>query len=229
MTGRAVRPGGIVSGQQQVVWDPRIPRHGRPAVIWTHGLLDNAVTGLGHDNKLPRDLVANGYTIIAHNFHGPSWGNNDAMADMDAVVAYALGRGHTEIHLVGNSMGCAVVARWARLHPNEYTSIVVQLPALTLQHLYDDGGFAASLDTAYGSWAANRQAVDPLNFAAHYSVSRMQVWYSTNDSLILPAWVHEFCAKAGIEPLSVGALDHSGEGDAETVIAHFEYHASAFE
>lgn len=92
------------------------------------------IHGLGTASAIWKDClgaVANSIAVELPGYAGRPLVGGSALADYSAAVARSVGLlKHSEIHLVGHSMGSLIAASIAEQHPNRVKSLVLVSPAL---------------------------------------------------------------------------------------------------
>lgn len=165
-----------------------------------------------------RGLTDLGYPIVSLNTSF-TWGNDTAMTRMDALYGYAMAEFDfpEEVILIGGSQGGTTMTNWAKRNPEKVAAMVGLVPLTHLDAFHDGnvGGFASSIETAYGGLSAYNAAVpthDPIEFADELVGIPMRSWYSTDDPLIDPDWVQEFMDAQGGQAVPFDDSGHSIDG-----------------
>lgn len=147
-----------------------------------------------------------------------TWLNTTAMDRMDALYTYLTGTLDfpSKLTLMGGSQGGGTALLWAHRNPEKVACIVGMVPLTHLDNFHDEdrGGFAASIESAYGGLAAYNTAVpthDPIEIAADLATENIPIrlFYSADDPLIEVAEVEEFAAIVGAEVSNIGNAGHS--------------------
>jgi hypothetical protein len=156
-----------------------------------------------------RDLITSNFAVgsIAE---GSTWGNSTQLTNIGTLktnMQTALSASG-KIGLVGISAGAAAAANYAIANPTLVFAMVLILPAVNLQRLYDEDpgglGISASISTAHAGRPSNGN--NPLNNAATLSGIPHKLLYSTNDSMINSTDVTDFCTASGGTAVSMGSV-----------------------
>lgn len=176
----------------------------------------------------PNALVGAGFPTASPAVNA-TWGNStmrtritDLRTFMQSTTPRGWQFGSGKVHLLGSSMGSACVLNWAKNNPTLVQSIAITIgpPDMQAIHAADRGGLAASIAAAYGG-SAPTDADNPADYAADLTGIPIKVWYSSNDTLILPAETEAFIAASGAESRNMGALGHAVDGTEVPEIASF--------
>lgn len=222
--------GRYVASEADVILRGRFakPTTSKRGIVWCHerGALANF---LQVEPLLGAELLTRaGLPIIAADLGGTAtWGNDTEQARTQQAWDYlvtAAGCASDKVLLYGMSMGAPGALNWARANPTKVAAVALVLPITDLIGFHDAnlGGYATEIETAYGglaAWNAAKAAHDPLTHAAEYAGIPIKLWYSTDDSLALPANVTAFAAASGASTQSMGAQGHTAQGlDAAQVL-----------
>lgn len=84
------------------------------------------------------------------------------------------------------------------------------VPGTHIDNVHDENrsGLADEIEAAYGSaaaWETAKTTRDPISIATDLTAIPMRLWYSTDDTLCLPAEVTAFASLAGATATSIGA------------------------
>lgn len=204
---------------------------GGPLVIVCHGTGTSPASYMSPASGFnDLDLLAEqGYVVVVPDLAGANtWG-------LDSVVHATTGRIQevrttaaslwaadiTKTVLIGDSMGGmnALGAYWRA--PSNFKGCVLRCPVVLADALHDrdPGGLGALIDTAYGggaNWEADKANRDP-NDASHITQiaavkSRVQIWYSTNDTTILTSDITTYTGSTGVKAIPFGAVGHAPFG-----------------
>ncbi len=144
-----------------------------------------------------------------------TWGDDEMQTRIDDVLTYA--EAHygfqAPYHFVGVSMGCPCAFNWAVNNLDRVRSIAGMLPAVDLQEIVDDGLlttppfappnlYPPNDGTAYGVRPPDSH--NPASFASDLLGTPIKLWYSNNDSIVLPATVTAFAAASGATAVNIG-------------------------
>ena len=105
------------------------------AVVWVHGF--GSHRGGEKAAAVRAESARRGWPFAAFDFraHGDSPGRvidltaSGLLADLDAVAAFLLSKGHTRFGLIGSSMGAFAAAWWATNNPAAVVGCVLLAPA----------------------------------------------------------------------------------------------------
>lgn len=213
--------GRIVASEQEIEFSPRTPTD--KVVILVRGFLADATTWAAQ--PVVHQLADAGFACLGHDFGSFStWGNDLFLSRMDSVMAYAEAR-WAKVYAVAASMGVCDVLNWIRRHPGRLKGATLAAGVCKLGALYDrGGGWDAIINTAYGSaaaFAAERPYRDPFLWSTTHTRDPLQLWYSGNDTLVLPSDVIEFATNTLKEPLEQGNVGHAFTGVDATQVAAF--------
>lgn len=189
-------------------------------VIVCHGALALADTWYGAASAIvPRELAYRGVTCGAPDLAGIStWGNDAFKSAIDAAISYLASNHGTrtdKVAFYGVSMG-GLCLNWMldNLSKVVAAALVVPVMALEAMHDRDPTGWGVLIDGAYTDHAGFVAALpthDPMrNTAAFRTIKdRIRVFYSSNDTTVVPSEVLGFARAAEIEAVNVGAIGHS--------------------
>lgn len=175
------------------------------ALKWMRGNLDLNISGI-------LAAVADaGYPVLSPNLAGNAFGNDTALSRMDDAKNYlqtAMGAKAGKVILMGGSMGGGTCMAWARAHLASVACMVLYIPLSDMQDIKDNNraGLAATLDGAYpGGWsnAVHGAAHNPLVFASQLAGIPIQLWYATDDTIVIPSTVQALIAAIGGSNLEV--------------------------
>ena len=146
------------------------------------------------------------------------WGNDTHIARVDTtygVAQTALGFSASKVNLLAASAGTAPVLNWALANLSLVQSIGIILPAVDLQAIDTDNrtDLVSLAHATYGPSAAtgyNGAVPDdhnPADNAASFAGIPINLWYSTNDQVVLPSEVTTFAGAAGASCTAVSLGD----------------------
>lgn len=128
-------------------------RPGRPLLVFVHGMRSN-FHGSVLKKEFARGALRRGFDALLFNNRGAGDGTlderfADCLADLDAALAFARGRGHRSFVLVGHSTGCQKITHYqARRRDPAVRGLALLAPA-------DDLAIARrDLGRSYGRWVA---------------------------------------------------------------------------
>jgi hypothetical protein len=165
----------------------------RPLVIFDHaaGETERQFRDRAEWRMLVNAAVDAGYVVGFSRQHNNSWGNNDSLADNEAIYNYAVAHYAVDparVAIVGDSMGGAA----AMLSFTGQTSIPLKGAALyyPVQDLAFQHDFklamGVSIDAAYGgSFALNGAGHNPVRLSNSTWSGKRFIWFaSTQDTLV---------------------------------------------
>lgn len=175
--------------------------------------------------------------IVAGDFAGTStWGNDaskDALGDMvDLLLASStsgvanvnagcLRSASDKVCLYGGSMGILPALNYMQENPSKVAVVVGVIPVIALDAAHDANperftNAAATIEAAYGGTAGYNAAIashDPSQNTAAIAATGVPIhlWYSSTDTLVLPAEVEAFASAVGATCTlhSMGAVGHT--------------------
>lgn len=211
------------------------PDNTRTPVLWAHGRGGSGVneTQLADNLRVMQAVSDVNLPILSMDMGGPAtWGNDAAIAKVTDAKAYAqgaLGGKAGKVLLWGGSMGSLAVLNWAKANPTLVAAVACALPANDLVNLHANATFTAEIETAYGGAAGYAAAVaahDPSQNAASLTGFPIKLWYSTNDTTVVPSTVTAFqaavnAAGGNCQIQSMGAIGHTITAISESDVATF--------
>ncbi len=180
-------------------------------VIYLHGATrgpEQIIDGVtyGALKAIIRAVILAGYPVLAVST-GDTWGNDTAMARIDAAKTYlqgTMGAKAGDIALMGGSMGGANVLNWCKRNLASVACAVGLVPVSDISdiHTNNRSSLAASINAAYGgSWseATYGAARNPVTFAAAGDLAGLNylAYGGTSDSVCLPATVEAVVTSIG--------------------------------
>lgn len=197
-------------------YDPAATPH--PCVFcWGHGnnatILANGVywNGIG---RAPADI--NDKPVISGDFGGDHWGRDDGITKFDALLTYYSTRGCdvSLIDLILISMGAPLGLNWAKANPTKVRKIVGVNPVIDIDDIHDNNrnSYAADIESAYtnlAGWNAAKATHSPAEYPASFIGMTMDLFYSTNDAIVIASTVTDFASASGATAHSLGAVNHS--------------------
>jgi hypothetical protein len=217
------------------------PGGDKPPIIVLHGATQTPAqfVDLGtypNLTQLAFALAAAGYPLIAPLMGGNTWGNDAALGFITEARAYAIAQGAKTGRSVvlGGSMGGGAAYAWARANPTLVACLVQLEPVSDLNDFVvnNRGGLAASVNAAYGGAYNNGThgpTHNPESFKASLAGVPTQVWYATDDTIVLPATVTSVTTAIGgsadLHTLTGGHTDTAlGGVNAATVLSFIAAH-----
>lgn len=210
--------GRIVAGQDDVIFRPRNGPHGKRGVIFLHGQ-DTSLLVWGSPALAPGQasvgaVVASlGLAGVALYAEGNGWGNDATVADIETARTFlgTLGCATDKVLLVGASMGCVDSFNYIRAHPDRVAGMVGLIPGSDVDDLRDNnraGTCQANINTAWGLTPGSTSATVPLPARANPTANvnaaaiagsgaHIKLYYSSVDTVVLPATVTTLATKLG--------------------------------
>lgn len=203
--------GTVSSGDGALLWRPKFnPSVLLPGVLHAHGAGGysyNAVDPTGLQSSLYGSVVDTGRVLFAGDYGGTeNWGRADAMSRMTTAYNYLQTQPNVRsgrVVLMGGSMGALCCLNWASANPSKVACIIGVIPVTNLNDIVvnNRGGYAASVNTAYGGWSESTygSTYNPktMALAGKYNDIPILLFYGTSDTLCVPSEVLAFKAAAG--------------------------------
>jgi hypothetical protein len=227
--------GRAVAGQDDFHVIPDGGPRGRRAVVVCHGQLQATLAWLSPGTPgqfgIVQTLAQAGFVVLGGYYDGPMWGNDTAVADLEAFRVWAgtLGAHNDKLLLLGASMGHYDACMYAAAHPDRVAAIASIIPGIDIDDVRDNNKANARdyVNTAWGTPAGSTSATNPLPAAAKLltpskvaavasSGAPVKMYYSTADTVILPTSVTAYAdaLNAQVNGLATATivsstLDHS--------------------
>jgi alpha-beta hydrolase superfamily lysophospholipase len=183
-------------------------------------------------NYIARSAALLGLTCYGVDLDGTtSWGRDGFIDAIDDVIAWGAteyGTRTDKASFYGVSMGCLAL-NWIAAHPTQLAAAAFTLPVCQLDAIHDRNpgpGIGPAIDAAYGGGAAYEASLltnpshDPmLNTTLLAPIAdKIRLWYSGDDTTVLPAEVTAFAGATGISAVNVGAVGHTLAWDQQQVL-----------
>jgi predicted alpha/beta hydrolase family esterase len=162
-----------------------------------------------------------GFPMVCHDNGGMfTWGNQTARSRIASVKAWAQDPAGPvyakagKVLLVGGSMGGVVMYNYAKEFIAQVAAIVALIPVTDLQDLVANnrGGYASSIQTAYGVGAGNvADADNPAKNTAVLSQVPISIYHASDDPICIASTITAFAAATGAQRVDVGALGHTND------------------
>jgi pimeloyl-ACP methyl ester carboxylesterase len=225
--------GRIVASQDDVIFMPRNGARGKRGVILLHGqdtslLVWSNPSGTPGQASIGTALASVGFVCVSIFDEGNGWGNDAAVADIDAARVYlgTLGCATDKVLLVGASMGVVDALNYTRAHPDRVAAVIGMIPGSDVDDMRDNnraGTTQAAINTAWGLAAGSTSATVPLPARANPTADAnaaaiagsgaiIKLYYSTVDTVVLPSTVTALAAKLGITATAIDST--TGHSDA---------------
>lgn len=150
------------------------------------------------------EVLACGRPLFCPYVQGDQFGNATATAVIDDAIAVlaTIGCKAGKAFLFGESMGAGEAFSYALQHPTKVTSITGIVPMSNLLTIWQNNraGVTASINAAAGGTyvpATHGPTMDPNVFGASLAGIPIDLWYSSNDTIVLPAEVQALAALIG--------------------------------
>lgn len=190
---------------------------------WTHQWFSPAgsqTAQVGPFNVM-QEILRRDIPFCAIDAGGPStFGNPASLTALTNAVDYmaSLGCRADKVILAGVSMGNLVNMNWARANKAKVAAILGLIPAsnTTAAHAANRGGYTAAIDAAFPpgwSEATHGALYNPATYKAELAGIPTRLYYSSNDTQVLPQEVIDLAAGIGpsAEAISIGASGHSSD------------------
>lgn len=107
---------------------------------------------IGFTTSLSAPFPDAGFVYGISNTHGNTWGNTQAVSDIEEMRKWVVQKckGSEQVNLHGASMGCLEALNYAANYPDKVKKIVTEIGVTSLQAIYKDATFTASINTAFG-------------------------------------------------------------------------------
>lgn len=204
---------------------------GGPLVVVCHGAGGSHATYSPPAMRRDLDLLArSGCVVVVADLGGTNtWGNDSFLARVASARTYAQtvwDADLTRMALIGDSMGAMAALNYHWRNPTLVRCSALRIPVVAADALHDrtPAGLGALIDIAYGgAWEANvatrdPSAAGPAALIAGFAAD-VRVWYSTDDTTVLPADITAFTAATGVRAIPLGAIGHSDPALAAAVQA----------
>lgn len=219
MSHRSLGVGAYRADEKHLVITANGYRAGGPLVLVGHGGGDDAWVYSPPAFRRDLDYLASlGFVVVAVDFAGLAWCNDDFLEAVDDAIAWAVERWAADVRRIswiGDSMNGAGALNWCWRNPTRVGGVVLRVPGVALQHVYDRSSVLADdMDDAYdgsGGWAANAADRDPMANTARIVpiAGRCRIYYSSNDPLVpYSEDIAPFVAATGMQAVSLGARSH---------------------
>ena len=195
-----------------------------PLVVVCHGAGNPSAT----DNDTPAhrqdlELLADtGCVVVVPDFTGSgcTWGNDTALARIAEVRTYAAATWDADLTRMGfiaDSAGVMDALNYHWRNPSLVKATVARIPVVAADLLHDRNALLGGLiDTAYtngAGWDAAKANRDPSASGPAALIEavadNVRVYYSTDDSIVLPSDVTAFNAATGVRCIPIGAVGHT--------------------
>lgn len=213
------RYGSVRAAEYDTVFKPNPQRPtGKYGVVLLHGSgapREFIAPELLGSSKIAPLIAQAGIPCISAEMSGQSWANDAAMTDIDNAIAFLAaqtGCPSTKVHLLGISMGGALMIRYAELHPAKVASMTGIIPLCNIQSIYagQSAPVKAEMETAWGTPGGPLPAGANIHSnGASLTDIPAHFYYSTSDSVIAPADTAAFCTAYSIPLTNLGANGHS--------------------
>lgn len=163
-------------------WNPSVDN--TKVIIAGHGY--NAT--IGFSTMLSAPFPDGGYIYGISNTHGNTWGNTQSSTDMEELRKWIVSKcgGSEKVHLNGSSMGCLCALNYAAKYRDKVRKFAGEIGVCSLQNLYKNATFTASIQTAYGvtRFGDIPKSFDPIRNVEKYKDIPIMLWAGTNDTTV---------------------------------------------
>lgn len=186
--------GQIAANENDYLWVPnKLNSKNKYGVVLCHGrgVPDEFMTA-ANARTMVAYLARAGFACVAGEFGGNQWGNNTAVARIDAAFTYlkskVSGLDANKFHIMGISMGGGTAIRYAQSNPSKIVTLHAFLPVTSIRNIYEGNlsGLQAEIATAWGvtAPAALPAAADLLANASSLNNIPTWLYHAGNDTLI---------------------------------------------
>lgn len=190
---------------------PKIHAGTKPGAMYIHGAGSNSdycIVPTANQSLLTQAVTGAGYYGWSHDNGGvATWGNDLSIGRISAgwtVQKGAMPVDNNKVVLISASMGGLNALAWAAQNASKVACIVSVIPVINLTdiHTNNRGGYAASINSAYGgaySQATYGATHNPMTMATAgaFNGIPMLFYYGLTDTLCLPAETQAFAAAVG--------------------------------
>jgi pimeloyl-ACP methyl ester carboxylesterase len=195
-----------------------------PLVIVCHGAGTTSATYSDTPtNRADLELLADtGCVVVVPDFTGSSgtWGNDTALSRIAEVRTYAAASWDadlTRMAFIGDSAGAMDALNYHWRNPSLVAATVARIPVVAADLLHDRNALLGGLiDTAYtdgAGWDAAKANRDPSATAPAALIEavadNVRVYYSTDDTIVLPSDITAFVNLTGVRAIPIGAVGHT--------------------
>lgn len=201
---------------------PRIYVPGKRLVVWCHEHGASGLTWNGVRDAQCQSAIADaGLPAASADLGGPAtWGNDastSAIDDLWNLMKTKWGVPADKIVLLAGSMGNLTAFNYLRANPTKVAAVASMLPAVDLAYFHDSNPEGntdpAEIEAAYGGLATYQSALPTHSPKVHKAAGcPIHIWYSSNDTLALPATAEQFASDVGAGMTSFGAVGHTFGG-----------------
>src|ERR1044071_268892 len=227
--------GRVVSAQVDHIWVPRLLTAGKRVVVLLHGQLQtgqewNDITNTPFQSAVAQAVTDAGMACASIYGDGAAWGNDTQLADLEtlrtSLPTLIPGCNNDKLLIIGASMGGLWGFNYMRAHPTLVAAYVGIMPASDMDDIRDinrGGTTQANINTAWGMPVGSTSGTNALPTRANPNSSAnaaliassgapIKMYYSTADTIVVPATVTSLATKLGVTPTIISnSLDH---GDA---------------
>jgi fermentation-respiration switch protein FrsA (DUF1100 family) len=163
-------------------WDPAVDN--TKVIIAGHGY--NAT--LSFATMLSEPFPDAGFIYAQSNTHGNSWGNATATSDLEKMRQWIVEKcgGSEQVYTHGSSMGNLAALNYIAKYPEKVRKHVGEIGVCSLQDLYKDGSFVASIQSMYGvtRFRDIPRKYDPIQNIERYVDTPIMLWAGTSDTTV---------------------------------------------
>lgn len=217
--------GKIIVGEQEVELYPRDINSALGNIVYCHGAEGTnpgSMAWMLLKGRWPiMNSCVNNSSILCPELGGnATWGNNTALAAMDAAYDYIVATtGRSTISLLAQSMGATTAIAWAKDNPEKINKIALLIPVIDLQDVRNTSGYQAVIDEAYGGFYSDElfgQDHNPLVISQSSKLQGVEIrmWCGVTDTLCKIESARQFKSNLGS---SVNIVELPGGHEESTV------------
>jgi dipeptidyl aminopeptidase/acylaminoacyl peptidase len=153
-------------------------------------------------DEFRRLLAARGYWLVAPELGPRHWMNDNACAQVDAVIAALVQHERVDparVHLLGTSMGGGSSLIYVMRRPGKIKSVVAVFPMTDFaQWLQEKPGYRQAVEQAHGITPEQRDAaleeISPLHHPAAFRKTPVFLLHGDRDATVQPHHSRDFAA-----------------------------------
>lgn len=211
------------SGETDTVIVANAYQGGGPLVVVCHGTAQTSVTYADTPaNRRDLEYLADrGCVVVIPDFLGGNgtWGSDAALTRIDEVRTYAAATWDadlTRMGFIGDSSGAMDALNYHWRNPSLVRCTAGRIPVVAADALHDRNVLLAALiNSAYtneAGWDAAKANRDPSASGPTALIEAfaddVRLWYSTNDTIVLPSDIQAFVNLTGVRAIPLGAIGH---------------------
>lgn len=194
-----------------------------PLIVVCHGAGNTSVTYADTPgNRRDLEFLADrGCVVVIPDFTGANgtWGNDAALTRIGEIRTYAAATWGADLNRMGfiaDSAGTMDALNYHWRNPSHIKCTAARIPVVAADALHDRnvllGNLINSAYTNEAGWDAAKANRDPSASAPAALIEAfaddVRIWYSTDDTIVLPADVTTFTNLTGVRAIPLGAIGH---------------------